>query len=71
MKRILTVALHDLVDHPLDYIKVEKIGIRTFGKIENISEFKNSAGKGHVHKVHNIALGNNQQEAPIINHSSC
>ena len=51
MKKILTVALHDLVDNPLDYTRVENILVRTIGKIENIAEFKNSAGKGQLYKV--------------------
>ena len=67
MKRILTVAIFDLVDNALGYINAENILVRTIGKIENISEFKNSAGKGQLYKVHKIALDVNQQEVPTLN----
>ena len=61
MVKFLTVAPQDLVDNPLDYIVEEnqnqkRIIIRSFGKIENISEFKSSAGKGLLYKVNKIAL---------------
>ena len=66
MVRFLTVAPQDLVDNPLDYIEVKNILVRTFGKIENISEFKNSAGKGQLYKVHKITLDVNQHKATTL-----
>ena len=56
MVRILTVALQDLVDHPLGYIEAGDILVRTFGKIEDISHLNNSAGTGQVYKVYKILL---------------
>ena len=55
------------MDNALGYINAENILVRTIGKIESISEFKNSAGKGQLYKVHKIALDVNQQEVPTLN----